>query len=264
MQNSITTLAATHTSELTALSGAVEADFSAMESAYIAADIVVTSAFQTADAVLTAGLAQELLDRDAADVVLQDNIDDADARALAAEAILAASISSEETQRIAGDTALQGNIDALSGAVAADFASMETDFLAEIVRVEAESDAAEAALTANLAAEVTRAQGEEVRIEGKFDNHFDGFVKVAFLTEADAAMGVATHYIVDASSAKTFTVPTMTEEYFFMVKVAEGSSSVTFNAGSGESIKGEADGSITLHEGASVMFVKKGGVMYLF
>ena len=264
LQNSITTLAATHTSELTALSGAVEADFSAMESAYIAADIVVTSAFQTADAVLTAGLAQEIVDRDAADVVLQDNIDDADARALAAEAILAASISSEGAQRIAGDTALQGNIDALSGAVAADFASMETDFLAEIVRVEAESDAAEAALTANLASEVSRAQGEEARIEGKFDNHFDGFVKVAYLTEADAAMGVATHYIVNASAVKSFTVPTMTEEYFFMVKVAEGSSKVTFNAGSGESINGEADGSITLHQGASVMFVKKGGVMYLF
>ena len=264
LNGAITTLAATHTSEMNALSGAVEADFAAMETAYIAADAVVTSAFQAADAVLTAGLAQELLDRDAADVVLQDNIDDADARALAAEAILAASITSEEAARIAGDNTLQGNINTLSGAVAADFASMESDFLAEIVRVETESDAAEATLTANLAAEVARAQGEELRIEGKFDNHFDGFVKVAYLTESSVAMGAATHYIVNASSAKSFTVPTMTEEYFFMVKVAEGSSSVTFNAGTGESIDGESDGSITLHGGASVMFVKKGGVMYLF
>jgi hypothetical protein len=56
----------------------------------------------------------------------------------------------------------------------------------------------------------------------------------------------------------------MTEEYFIMVKVAEGSSSVTFTAAGGESIDGEADGSVTLHGGSSAMFVKKGGVMYLF
>jgi hypothetical protein len=126
---------------------------------------------------------------------------------LAAEAVLAASISTEEAARIAGDATLQGNIDALSGAVAADFASMETDFLAEVARVESESDAAEATLTANLAAEVTRAQGEEARIEAKHDAHFDGFVKVAYLTEADSAMGVATHYIVNASAPKAFTLP---------------------------------------------------------
>jgi hypothetical protein len=56
----------------------------------------------------------------------------------------------------------------------------------------------------------------------------------------------------------------MTEEYFIMVKVAEGSSAVTFDAATGESIDGEADGSVTLYGGASAMFVKKGGVMYLF
>ena len=56
----------------------------------------------------------------------------------------------------------------------------------------------------------------------------------------------------------------MTEEYFIMVKVAEGSESITFSAGSGESIDGESDGNIVLHGGASVMMVKKGGVMYLF
>ena len=77
-------------------------------------------------------------------------------------------------------------------------------------------------------------------------------------------MGVATHYIVNASSPKTFTVPTMAEDHFFMVKVGENSNSVTFVAGAGESIDGEADHEITLHSGASVMFVKKGGVMYLF
>ena len=32
----------------------------------------------------------------------------------------------------------------------------------------------------------------------------------------------------------------------------------------GESIDGEVDGNVVLHGGASAMFVKKGGVMYLF
>jgi len=49
-----------------------------------------------------------------------------------------------------------------------------------------------------------------------------------------------------------------------MVKVAEGSSSVTFSAAGGESIDGEVDGNVVLHGGSSAMFVKKGGVMYLF
>ena len=119
-------------------------------------------------------------------------------------------------------------------------------------------------MTADLATEVARAQGEEARIEAKHDAHYDGYVKVAYLTEADAMMGVATHYIVNASAPKVFTLPTMTEDYFYMVKVAEGSFSVTFNAGAGESIDGEADGNIVLHGGASAMLVKKGGVMYLF
>jgi hypothetical protein len=56
----------------------------------------------------------------------------------------------------------------------------------------------------------------------------------------------------------------MTEDYFIMVKVAEGSEAVVFSAAGGEAIDGEADGTITMYGGTSAMFVKKGGVMYLF
>jgi len=218
----------------------------------------------------------------AADVILQDNIDDEEARATAQEAILAAEISAEEARALAAEGVLSAAISteeaARIAAVAAENAAMlaavavvqgdvdqnEADADAAIAAEEARATAAEGVLTSNLATEVSRAQGEEVRIEGKFDNHFNGFVKVVELSETSSAMGSATHYIVNASTAKSFTVPTMTESYFIMVKVAEGSESVTFNAGTGESFDGESDGNIVLHAGASVMMVKKGGVMYLF
>ncbi len=264
LNDAITAALGTHTSELNAFSGAVASDFAAMDAAYKAADLAIDTAYKAADVVLQGNIDAEETARIAGDAALQTAVDDEEARALAAEAVLAASISTEEAARIAGDATLQGNINTLSGAVAADFAAMESDFLAEIARVETESDAAEATLTANLAAEVTRAQGEEARIEGKFDNHFDGFVKVAYLTEVDTVMGPATHYIVNASAPKAFEIPVMTEDYFIMVKVAEGSSAVTLNAAVGESIDGEADGSVVMAGGTSAMFVKKGGVMYLF
>jgi len=253
LNDAITAALGTHTSELNAFSGAVASDFAALQ-----ADVDQNELDGDNDRAL---IRSEFA---AADALLQTAVDDEEARALAAEAVLAASITTEEAARIAGDATLQGNIDALSGAVESTFSQMETDFVAEIARVESESDAAEATLTANLAAEVTRAQGEEARIEAKHDAHFDGFVKVAYLTEADSAMGAATHYIVNASAPKSFTLPVMTEEYFIMVKVAEGSSSVTFSAAGGESIDGETDGNVVLHGGSSAMFVKKGGVMYLF
>ena len=56
----------------------------------------------------------------------------------------------------------------------------------------------------------------------------------------------------------------MTEAYFIMVKVAEASQPVTLNAGAGESIDGEVDGSIVLNGGVSATLVKIGGKMYLF
>ena len=218
----------------------------------------------------------------AADVTLQTAIDDEEARATAAEATLSAAISSEETARIAGDNTLQTNINSLSSSVASDFASLEADFVAAVTAEEnariaadtqltndlatevARAQAAETTLTTNLAAEITRAQGEEGRIEGKFDNHFNGFVKVASLGDADNVMGLATHYVVNVTSPKSFTIPAMTEAYFIMVKVAEGSEPVTLNAGSGESIDGEVDGSIVLNGGVRATLVKVGGVMYLF
>ena len=196
----------------------------------------------------------------AAEGVLQTAIDDEEARALAAEAVLAASVSTEEAARISGDSTLQGNIDALSGAVAADFGALETDFQAAVSAEEAARIAADNTLTADLATEVARAQSEEARIEAKHDAHFDGFIKFAYLTEADAAMGSATHYIVNASSAKTFAFPAIADEHFFMVKVAEGSNAVTFTG----SINGESDNEIVMHPGTSVMVVSYGGELYLF
>jgi hypothetical protein len=218
----------------------------------------------------------------AADVVLQEKIDDEEARATAAEAVLSAAISAEEarallaegvlTSNLASEITNRTNADAFEAnlsavaraAIQADVDQNEADADAAIAAEQARAVAAEGVLTSDLAAEVTRASGEEIRIEGKFDDHFEGKVEVAYLTETSSAMGSATHYIVNASTAKSFTVPTMTESYFIMVKVAEGSESVTFNAGTGESFDGETDGNIVLHGGASVMMVKKGGVMYLF
>jgi len=243
----------------------------AEEAARIAADTSLTNAIAALqsdvdgnEADADAAIAAEETRALAAELALQTALDDEEARALAAEAVLAASVATEEAARIAGDAALTNSVAALSGAVAADFAAMETDMQSALSAEEAARIAADATLTSNLAAEATLARSEEARIEAKHDAHFAGLVEVAYLTEADANMGVATHYIVNASSPKSFTVPTMGEGYFIMVKVAEGSNSVVFNAGAGESIDGEADGSITLHGGASVMFVKKGGVMYLF
>jgi hypothetical protein len=218
----------------------------------------------------------------AADVVLQDNIDDEEARATAAEAVNASAISAEEarallaegvlTSNLAAEITNRTNADAFEAnlsavaraAIQADVDQNEADADAAIAAEETRALAAEGVNASAISAEVTRASGEEVRIEGKFDDHFEGKVEVAYLTETSSAMGSATHYIVNASTAKSFTVPTMTESYFIMVKVAEGSESVTFNAGTGESFDGETDGNIVLHAGASVMMVKKGGVMYLF
>ena len=151
-------------------------------------------------------------------------------------------------------------MNALSGAVAADFASMEASMVADIAAVQADVDQNEADADAAIASEATRAQGEEARIEAKHDAHFAGFISFAYLTEADATMGSATHYVVNASSAKTFAFPAIADEHFFMVKVAEGSNSVEFTG----NINGEADNSITLHGGASVMVVSYGGELYLF
>ena len=104
----------------------------------------------------------------------------------------------------------------------------------------------------------------DAAIQADVDSLFAGSVKVELLSETSPGMApAATHYIVNAASPKSFTLPMMAEEHYLKVKVSEGSESVTFNAGVGESIDGEADGSITLHPGASAMFVKKGGVMYL-
>jgi len=249
---------------LNAFSGAVASDFASLEADMIAAVSAEETARIAGDAALSGALDAEIARAQGVETALSGAIEDEEARALAAEAVLAASISSEEAARIAGDNTLQGNIDALSGAVAADFASLETDFQAALSSEVSALEAADTALSGALDAEIARATGEEARIEGKFDAHFDGFVKVAYLTEADMMMGLATHYIVNASAPKSFTIPMMTEEYFIMVKVAEGSQSVTFNAATGESIDGEVDGNVVLHPGASVMFVKKGGVMYMF
>ena len=224
----------------------------------------IRSEFAAADAALEVAVDDEEARATAAEAVLAASISTEMARAMAAEAVNAAAIVSEEAARIAAAAAEQTLRIGAEAAIQADVDANETASIAAAAAEQVARVAAEAAIQADVDANETASIAADAALTVSVGEINAGKIGINYLTEASAAMGTATHYVVNASSAKTFTIPTMAESHYIMVKVAEGSSSVTFAAGSGESLDGESDNNVVLHGGASAMFAKKGGVMYIF
>lgn len=224
----------------------------------------IRSEFAAADALLQTALDDEEARATAAEAVLSASISTEMARAMAAEAVNAAAITAEEAARIAAASAEQTLRIGAEAAIQADVDANEAAGIAAAAAEQTLRIAAEAAIQADVDANEVASIAADNALTASIGEINAGKIGINYLTEVDSAMGIATHYIVNASSAKTFTIPTMAESHYIMVKVAEGSKKVTFAAGSGESIDGESDGEVVLHGGTSVMFAKKGGVMYMF
>ena len=203
----------------TSLGGAVNADGTYNAAAFtgtLAGSTSITNVLLTLQSLIataTSGLAQELLDRAAADTALQTAIANEVTRATTAEGVLQTAIDAEEAARIAADGVLQTAIDDEEAArIAGDATNAGLVTAEETARIAADGVlqtaiddeetralAAETALDGRVTTEVNRATAAEAALDGRITTEVSDRTAAVNGVAADLATEVTDRIAADTA-----------------------------------------------------------------